>query len=145
MDKKGDGEMTSRHEYKTNLKRLDKDIRVCFLYLEGLIEDRFKTALATQHPPPAPQGGLSKIESTLDSLQKQIDGLRPKVEAGYTLAQGHEETEKYLMELAKKVELVLDQYQTHFKELYKSGYYKEGARRKIRAEGLLENLKERPR
>ncbi len=133
--------MTSKHEYKTALKRLDKDIRICFLYLEGLIEDRFKTALATQQPS-TPKADLSKIESTLDSLQKQIDGLRPKIEAGYTLAQGHAEQEIYMKMLADKNMKVIDEMRKHFEELYKSGYYKEGVRRKIRADGLIENWRE---
>jgi len=128
--------MTSKHEYKEALKRLDKDIRICFLYLEGLIEDRFKTALAIQQPP-APKADLTKIETQLDSLRKQIGRLRPKIEAGYTLAQEHDEQEKYLKNLTVKAEKILGEIKTHFEELYKSGYYKEGMRRKIRDEGLL--------
>ena len=128
--------MTNRSEYKAALKRLDKDIRVCFLYLEGLIETRFTTALATQQLP-APKADLREIESRLDSFRKQLNGLRPKIEAGYQLSQEHDDQEKYLQEMAKKVELVLEQYQTHFKELYDSGYYPEGKRRKIRADGLI--------
>ena len=128
--------MTGKHEYKEALKRLDKDIRICFLYLEGLIEDRFKTALAIQQHP-APKADLSKIESQLDSLRKQIGRLRPKIEVGYTLAQEHDEQEKYLKNLTVKAEKILDEIKIHFEELYKSGYYKEGTRRKIREEGLL--------
>jgi len=129
--------MTSKYEYKEALGRLDKDTRVCFKYLEKLIIDKFNASLGAQQLP-SPRVDLSRLERKDESLQKQIDGLRPKVEAGYTLAQGHEETEKYLVNLAKKVEFVLDQYHTHFEDLYKSGYYKEGARRKIRKEGLLD-------
>lgn len=129
--------MTSKYEYKEALGRLDRDTRVCFKYLEKFIIDKFNASLGAQQLP-SPRVDLSRLERKDESLQKQIDGLRPKVEAGYTLAQGHDEREKYLIELAKKVELVLDQHQTHFKELYKSGYYKEGARRKIREEGLLD-------
>ena len=128
--------MTSRYGYKEALGRLDKDTRICFKYLEKLINDKFNTAMAA-YQPPAPRVGLSKIESQLDSLQKQIDGLRPKIEAGYTLAQEHDEQEKYMKKLAKNVEAVLDNMKSHFEELYKSGYYSEGARRKIRDEGLL--------
>ncbi len=128
--------MTNRSEYKAALKRLDKDTRDCFLYLQELIETRFKTALATQQPP-APKADLREIESRLDSFRKQLNGLRPKIDAGYKLSQEHDNQEKYLEEMAKKVELVLDQYQTHFKELYDTGYYPEGKRRKIRADGLI--------
>ncbi len=133
--------MMSKYEYKEALGRLDKDTRVCFKYLEKLIIDKFNASLGVQQLS-SPRVDLSRLERKYESLQKQIDGLRPKIEAGYTLAQGHEETEKYLVNLAKKVELVLDQYQTHFKDLYDSGYYKEGARRKIRKEGLIENRRE---
>ncbi|GAH35553.1 unnamed protein product, partial [marine sediment metagenome] len=90
-----------------------------------------------------PRVNLSKIESTLDSLQKQIDGLRPKIEAGYTLSQEHDGQEKYLKKLTKNAEEVLDGVKHHFEELYDSGYYSEGTRRKIREEGLIENRNER--
>jgi len=132
--------MTNRSEYKEALGRLDKDTRTCIKYLERLINDKFNAVLGVQQPPP--RVNLSKIESTLDSLQKQIDGLRPKVEAGYTLAQEHDEQEKYLKKLTKNAEEVLDGVKQHFEELYKSGYYKEGTRRKIRDEGLIENRRE---
>ncbi len=134
----------SKPEYKTALGRLDKDTRTCFKYLERLITEKFNSAM-TSYQPPTPKADLREIESALDSLQKQFKGLRPKIEAGYKLSQDHDDQEKYLVEMADKVERVLEQYQIHFKELYASGYYKEGARRKIRKEGLIKNLKERHR
>ena len=134
--------MTSKHEYKTALKRLDKDIRVCFLYLEGLIEERFTTAIATQQPPSAPRGDLREIKSALDSLQKQINGLRPKIEAGYKLALDHPEQEKYLKRLAKKTEEFIVGVQSQIKERYDAGEYSEGERRKLRKTGLLDIKKE---
>ncbi len=132
--------MTSKYEYKEALGRLDRDTRVCFKYLEKLIIDKFNACLGAQQTLP-PRGDFSRLERMDESLQKQIDGLRPKVEAGYTLAQEHEETEKYLVELAKSVEAILDEMKIHFGQLYKSGYYKEGERRKIREQGILEELK----
>lgn len=126
----------SRYGYKEALGRLDKDTRICFKYLEKLINDKFNTAMAA-YQPPAPRVGLSKIESQLDSLQKQIDGLRPKIDAGYTLAQEHDGREKYLKKLAKNAETILEEMKKYFEERYKSGYYSEGTRRKIRDEGLL--------
>ena len=128
--------MTSKYEYKEVLNRLDKDTRTCFKYLERLINDKFNSAM-TNYQPPAPLADLSKIESQLDSIQKQIDGLWPKIEAGYTLAQEHDDQEKYLKNLTEKAEKILDEIKTHFEALYESGYYKEGTRRKIREEGLL--------
>jgi len=128
--------MTSRYKYKEALGRLDKDTRICFKYLEKLINDKFNAAIAA-YQPPAPRAGLSKFESRLDSLQKQIDGLRPKIEAGYKLAQDHDEQEKYLKNLTKKAEAIYDELKVHFEKLYKSGYYSEGTRRKIREDGLL--------
>lgn len=126
----------TRYEYKEALGRLDKDTRICFKYLEKLINDKFNTAIAA-YQPPAPRAGLSKIESQLDSLQKQIDGLRPKIDAGYTLAQEHDEQEKYLKKLTKNVETILEEMKKYFEERYKSGIYSEGTRRKIRDEGLV--------
>ena len=131
--------MTSRYEYKEALGRLDKDTRICLKYLEKLINDKFNAAIAA-YQPPAPSFGLSKIESQLDSLQKQIDGLRPKIDVGYTLAQEHDGREKYLKKLTKNVENILEEMKKYFEERYKSGYYSEGIRRKIREEGLLEKL-----
>jgi len=133
--------MTNRSEYKEALGRLDRDIRVCIKYLERLINDKFNAAISIQQPPP--RVNLSKIESTLDSLQKQIDGLRPKVDAAHSLVQEHDDQEKYLKNMTKKAEEILDGVKQHFEDLYKSGYYSEGTRRKIRDEGLIENLNER--
>jgi len=126
--------VTNRHEYKEALGWLDKDARVCLKYLEKLINDKFNATLVTQPPP---RVNLSKIESNLDSLQKQIDGLRPKVDAAHSLVQEHDEQEKYLKYMTKKAEEILEGLQQHFEELYKSGYYSEGTRRKIRDEGLI--------
>ncbi|MCK4266868.1 MAG: hypothetical protein KAX31_06275, partial [Thermoplasmata archaeon] len=72
-----------------------------------------------------------------DSLQKQIDGLRPKIDASYSLIQEHDEREKDLNTLTEKAEKMFDVIKDHFEELYKSGYYSEGTRRKIRDEGLI--------
>jgi len=134
--------MTSRYDYKYTLSRLDKDTRTCILYLEELINGKIRMVLSAQ-PTSPPRVDLSKIETMLDSLQKQIDGLRPKIEAGYTLAQEHDEQEKYLKKLTKNVEAVLGDMKSHFEELYKSGFYSEGARRKIRDEGLLDMREEK--
>jgi len=132
--------MTNGPGYKEALGQLDKDTRVCIKYLERLINEKFNAVLGAQQPPP--RVNLSKIESTLDSLQKQVDGLRPKVEEAYSLVQDHEEQEKYLKGLTKKAEEALAGIKQHFEELYDSGYYSEGNRRKIRDEGLIENRRE---
>lgn len=132
--------MTNRSEYKEALGRLDKDTRVCIKYLERLINDKFNAVLGAQQP--APRVDLSKIESTLDSLQKQIDGLRPKVDAAHSFVQEHDDQEKYLKKLTKNAETILGEMKQHFEDLYKSGYYSEGTRRKIRDEGLIEKLEE---
>ena len=132
--------MTNRSEYKESLGRLDKNTRICIKYLERLINDKFNAALVAQQPPP--RVNLSKIESTLDSLQKQVDGLRPKVDAAYSLFQEHDEQEKYLKKMTKRAEEVLDGVKHHFEELYDSGYYSEGTRRKIRDEGLIRRKNE---
>ena len=128
--------MTNRPEYKEALSRLDKDTRVCIKYLEELIEERFQLALNAKQPP-APKVDFSKLESKLDSLQKQIDGLRPKIDEAYSLVQEHEDHEKYLKKLTKKAEEVVDEMKERFEELYNSGYYREGVKREIRDEGLF--------
>ena len=133
--------MTSRKEYKAALRSLDRDIRLCLLYLEDTMNDRFKIALAAQTHKPQ-KVDLSKIESKMDSLQKQVDGLRPKVDAAHSFVQEHDDQEKYLKKLTKNAEEVLDGVKQHFEELYDSGYYSEGTRRKIREEGLIENRRE---
>jgi len=136
--------MTSKQEYKQALKGLDKNTRVCIKYLEGLTEERFKLALKAKQlqQPQAPKVDFSKIESTLDSLQKQIDGLRPKVDTAYSFTQEHGDQEKYLKKLTKDAEEVLNGMIDHFKELYDSGYYREGMKRKFRDEGLIRSKAE---
>ena len=130
--------MTNRSGYKEALGRLDRDTRVCIKYLERLINDKFNAALGVQQPPP--RVDLSNIESTLDSLQKQVDGLRPKVDVAHSFVQEHDEQEKYLKKLTKNAETILGEMKQHFEELYKSGYYSEGTRRKIRDEGLIDQI-----
>ena len=132
--------MTNRSEYKEALGQLDKDTRVCIKYLERLINDKFNASLRAQQPPP--RVNLSKVDSKLDSLQKQLDGLRPKVDASHSLFLEHDDQEKYLKKLAKNAEEILDGLQQHFDELYESGYYSEGTRRKIRDEGLIRRKNE---
>jgi len=131
--------MTTSSKYKDALGRLDKDVRTCIKYLENLINDKFNAAIRTQQPPP--RVNLSKIESSLDSLRKQIDGLRPKIDAAHNLVQEHDEHEKYLNTLTEKAEEMFDVLKEHFEELYKSGYYSEGTRRKIREEGIFRKEK----
>ena len=127
--------MTNRAEYKEALSAIDRNTRICLLYLEKTIEDKFKTVLITRKPDSKPD--LSSIEAKLDSLQKQIDGLRPKIEAGYELAKDYDEKEKYLKKLSKKANEILNEMKEHFEELYKSGHYSKETRRKIRKEGLV--------
>jgi len=136
----------NRQEYKEALKGLDKKTRVCIKYLEGLTEEKFKLALKVKHPqlPQAPKVNLSKIESTLDSLQKQINGLKPKVADAHGHTQKHHDNELFLKNLIKKAEQVLGEVSQLFDELYESGFFrKEGIRRKIRDEGLIEKRRER--
>ena len=129
--------MAKRAEYKEALSSIDRNTRLCLLYLEKTIDDRFKTALAAKTQKPQKPVDLSKIESMLDSLQKQIDGLKPKVDAAYDLAEDHDEQEKYLKSLTEKAEEMVEVARQHFMELYDSGYYREGMKRKIREEGLI--------
>lgn len=127
--------MTNRAEYKEALSAIDRNTRICLLYLEKTMDDKFKTALTTRKP--GSRQDLSSIEAKLDSIQKQIDGLRPKVDAAHELAKDHDEREKYLKTMTEKAEKLFDEMKKHFEELYKSGYYSLGTRRKIRDEGLI--------
>ncbi|GAH69980.1 unnamed protein product [marine sediment metagenome] len=130
-----ESKVTNRAEYKEALSAIDRNTRICLLHLEKTIDDKFKTVLTTRRPDSKPD--LSSIEAKLDSLQKQIDGLRPKVDAAYELAKDHDEREKYLEKLVKKADEMLEGIKEHFEELYKSGYYTKEQKRKIRKEGLI--------
>ncbi len=132
--------MTNRHEYKEALGRLDRDTRVCIKYLERLINDKFNAVLGVQQP--APRVNLSKIESTLDSLQKQVDGLRPKVDAAHSFVQVHDEQEKYLKSLTKRNEEAFDELKQLFEEMHNKGVFRFSYSGKIREEGLIENRRE---
>jgi len=127
--------VTNRAEYKEALSAIDRNTRICLLHLEKTIDDKFKTVLTTRRPDSKPD--LSSIEAKLDSLQKQIDGLRPKLDAAYELVKNHDEREKYLEKLVKKADEMLEGMKEHFEELYKSGYYTKEQKRKIRKEGLI--------
>ncbi len=133
--------MPTKQDYDAALGQLDKPTRVCILFLRQLIDEKINMVLSLQQPP-APEVNLSEIESTLDSLQKQINGLRPKIEAGYKLALDHPEQEKYLKKLAKRTEEFIVGVQTQIKERYDAGEYSEGERRKLRKTGLLDIKKE---
>ncbi len=133
--------MPTEQDYDAALGKLDKPTRVCILFLEQLIVEKFNMVLSLQQPP-APQVNLSKIETTLDSLQKQINGLRPKVEAGYKLALDHPEQEKYLKRLTKKTEEFILEAQSQIRKRYEAGDYPEGERRRLRKTGILDIEKE---
>lgn len=128
--------MPTKQDYDVALGQLEKPTRVCILYLEKLIDEKFNIALRFQQPVP-PRVDLSKIESTLDSLQKQINGMRNKVDAVHSHTQKHHETEIFLKGLVKKADQVLGEVRLLFDELYKSGFFKEGQKRRIRDEGLI--------
>lgn len=128
--------MPNKLEYKEALSAVDRNIRLCLLYLEGLIEERFSLTLKVKQPS-TPKVDFSRLESKDDSLQKQIDGLRLKVDEAYSFVQEHDDQEEYLKKLTKNIEEIVDGMKGHFEELYKSGYYREGIKRKIRAEGLF--------
>jgi len=136
--------MTNRSEYKEALSAVDRNLRLCLLYLEGQIDEKFKLALKIKQlpPPPTPKIDFSKLEAKDDSLQKQINGLRPKVDAAHSHTQKHHENEIFLKNLVKKADQVLGEVRSLFDELYKSGFFKEGQKRRIRDEGLIKRKKE---
>ena len=130
--------MVDRSDYKDALGRIDRDIRICIKYLEGLMEEKFKLTMQVKKPPiPKAKVDLSRLESKDDSLQKQINGLRIKVDAAHSHVQDQDESEKAIKILISRAEQILDEMQEQFKEIYNSGYYSEGTKRKIRDEGLI--------
>ena len=136
--------MVNKSDYKNTLKRIDRDIRVCIKYLEGLMEERFRTIMKVKQPPipKAPKVDLSRLESKDDSLQKQINGLKSKVDIAQNHIRKHHEQEIFLKKMATRTEDVLSQITMLFEELYDSGYYSEGTRRKIRDAGLIRRKQE---
>lgn len=133
----------NRQEYKEALKQLDKNTRICIKQLEGLMEERFKLALKAQKPQhKSSKVDLSRLESKDDSLQKQINGFRKKVDAAYSHIQKHDESELAIKILISRAGQVLDQMKEQFEELYNSGYYSEGVKRKLRDDGLIRSKRE---
>lgn len=115
---------------------MDKNTRKCFLHLEGLMIEKFKLALNIKQPQP-PKVDLSRLESKADSLQKQINGLRSKVDIAYNHTKKHHENEIFLKNMIIKADQVLGEVRLLFDELYASGFFKEGQKRRIRDEGLI--------
>ena len=132
----------NRKEYKNVLSSLDKNIRRCVLYLERRIDDRFKVALKIKQPQ-TPKVDFSKLESNDDSLQKQINGLREKIDVAYSHAKNYDDDLIFSKTLIKKMEDVLDQITGQLQQKYDSGYFQEGKRRKIRDMGLIKTKKKK--
>ncbi len=130
--------MSKETRFKMALGVLDPNVRSALLYLESLVHEKHRETLSAIPQPRVTDN--SAILMRLDSLQKQIDGLRPKVDAAHDLVKEHDVQEKYLKRLAKDAETILEDMKKYFEERYKSGYYSEGTRRKIREEGLLINV-----
>lgn len=133
----------NRSEYKDNLGQLDKETRRCIKYLEGLIDEKFKLAMKVKHPqaPRASKVDFSRLESKDDSLQKQINGLKSKVDIANNHIRKHHEQEIFLKKMATRTEEVLSEIKRLHEELYDSGYYNEGTKRKIREAGLIKRKK----
>jgi uncharacterized coiled-coil DUF342 family protein len=129
--------LVRREEYKQALSSIDRNTRICLLHLENVIDERLKTTLEVRTSQNESKPDLSEIEAKLDSLQKQIDGLRVKVEKAEDLVQSHDKQETYLKNLADTAQELIDEAKRYYEELYKSGHFKEGDRRKIREEKLI--------
>lgn len=134
--------MSKETRFKAALGELDPNVRTAILYVESMVHEKHREALSAQANKPQ-KVDFSKIESKLDSLQKQIDGLRPKVEISLDLVKEHDGREQYLEKLTKKADEMFDNMKKHFEELYKSGYFREGIKREIRDEGLIDTKRER--
>lgn len=132
--------MVRREEYKQALSSIDRNTRICLLHLENIIDERLKTTLEVRTSQNESKPDLSEIETKLDSLQKQIDGLRVKVEKADNLVQSHDKQEPYLKNLADTAQELLNEAKRYYEELYKSGHFKEGIKRKIREEKLIKEI-----
>lgn len=66
--------MVSRRNFKDSLREMDKPTRMAFLFLEEQINDKTRPIAPLQPKPQTPN--LSSMELKLDSLQKQVDGLK---------------------------------------------------------------------
>lgn len=132
--------MVRREEYKQALSSIDRNTRICLLHLENVIDERLKTTLEVRTSQNESKPDLSEIETKLDSLQKQIDGLRVKVEKAEDLVQSHDTREQYLKNLADTAQELLNEAKRYYEELYKSGHFKEGIKRKIREEKLIKEI-----
>jgi len=129
--------MSKETRFKMVLGELDPNVRTAILYLESLVHEKHRDALSVI--PQTKPTDNSAILMKIDSLQKQIDGLRPKVEAAYSFTKEYDNAEIFLKVLIKKADVVLDDVKSLFDELYASGFFKkEGTRRKIRDEGLID-------
>jgi len=131
--------MVNRSDYKDALNQIDGDIRNCFKYLEGLIDEKFRAIMKVKQPliPKAPKVDLSRLESKDDSLQKQINGLKSKVDIANNHIRKHHEQEIFLKKMATRTEEVLSEIKRLYEALYDSGYYSEGMKRKLRDAGLM--------
>lgn len=130
--------MTDRRVFKNHLQQVDRHTRICLLYLEDTMNEKFKLALQVKQPK-IPKVDFSKIESKCDSLQKQINGLRAKTDTTFAFTQEYASAEIFLKNIIKKADSVLGEMKSIFEELYETGYFKEGVRRRIREGGLLKN------
>ncbi len=133
--------MSKRERYQQALSSIDRDTRICILQLENAIDEIRKEILVrTSQSEPKPD--LSVIETKLDSLQKQIDGLRPKVEKADELVRSHDNQEPYLKNLAKTVLELTNEAKKYYELMYESGQFKEGVRIKLRDEKLIKKAKD---
>ena len=60
------------------------------------------------------------------------------MDAAHTHVQKHDEDKIFLKTLTKKADVVLGDVKSLFDELYASGFFKEGQKRRIRDEGLMD-------
>lgn len=107
------------------------------LYLEGLIHEKHRSALAYRRPPI--KTDLKPIETRIDSLQKQIDGFKTKVNGikGYTdIAQKKDEL---ISKMAKQARDIWGEMLELIEWLKSRGYFTEGELRDLREVGFLKN------
>lgn len=127
--------MSKEARYKAALRDLEPNTRTAILYLEALIREKHWEALAAT--PRTKPLDTSRIIVRLDSLQKQIDGLKDRVKDLKDFRDTAAIREELVERAARHAEELFKTLNDLVKFLRDQGYFKEGELRKMRDLGFL--------
>jgi hypothetical protein len=122
--------MVARDEYRTSLKGLSRDQRLCFLYLEELINSKQPVIQSLVSDKP----NLTPINIKLDSLQNQMNGLKLKVEKTEDFISKYDDTKKYLENIEKQATALIEEAHKAMKKNWDNMSISD--HRKIREDGF---------